>query len=183
MDTPAGGFPHFPLFVSLAGRQAAVIGGGRIASRRVRVLLEFGARVAVVAPALCADLRALAAGGAIEWSARPYRDGDLASAALALAVTDDRAVNHAVAGEANARGIPVSVADSRAESTFYFPAVVRGAGVVAGVVSRTGASHRAVRAAAQRMREALYAAESGARGQPGKPAGRGAGTDGDGRRP
>ena len=48
---------YFPLFVDLEGRQVLVVGGGKIAVRRVRTLLEFGCQITVVSPEVCEELR------------------------------------------------------------------------------------------------------------------------------
>lgn len=45
------------MFVDLKGRYVLVIGGGKIAARRVRTLLEFGCEITVVAPEVCEELR------------------------------------------------------------------------------------------------------------------------------
>ena len=50
---------RFPLFIDLTGRPVTVVGGGRIALRRARVLRDFGARVTVVAPALGGEAEGL----------------------------------------------------------------------------------------------------------------------------
>ena len=73
---------------------------------------------------------------------------------LAVAATDDRAVNHRIAADCAALGIPCSVADSAAESTFFFPAVCEGGGLTAGVVS-DGTQHDKTARAAKRIRTVL----------------------------
>ncbi len=139
---------RFPLFIDLTGRPVTVVGGGRIALRRARVLRDFGARVTVVAPALGGEAEGL------RWTPRAYRPGDLRGAFLAVAATDDRAVNHAVYEEAAALGIPVNVCDCPAECGFFFPAVCRGEGLVAGLVGDGSDHYRTARAAAA-VRRAL----------------------------
>ena len=113
------------------------MGGGAVACRRAEVLSRFGAEVTVIAPPTC---RGGVPGGSAGSGGR-YFPGDLDGAFLAVAATDDRAVNRAVGEEARALGIPVSVADCREECTFFFPAVCQGGGLVAGVVSRGGGDH------------------------------------------
>jgi siroheme synthase (precorrin-2 oxidase/ferrochelatase) len=61
--------------LDLAGRRCVVLGGGEMAALRVAGLLDAGALVAVVAPALPPTLAQLAARGSIEWTARAYRPG------------------------------------------------------------------------------------------------------------
>ncbi len=138
---------HFPLFLDLENRPVVVVGGGTIARRRVEVLKKFGAAVTVIAPTW--------SGEDVTWLARPYAPGDLAGAVLAVAATDNRAVNHAVGEEARQRGIPVSVCDCREECSFYFPAICEGGGVVAGVVSTHGEDHHRTAAAAKCIRRVL----------------------------
>ena len=144
-----GNGSHFPLFVDLAGRPCVIVGGGAIAERRAAVLTRFGAAVTVIAPTWAGTVPG------VDWQARPYAPGDLEGAFLAVAATDDRAVNRQVGEEARALGIPVTVADCRAECTFYFPAVCEGGGVTAGLISRHGADHRRAARAARAVRQAL----------------------------
>ena len=149
-DAPSAG-QRFPLFVSLAGKKALVVGAGKIAARRVEVLTRFGASVTVVAPERRAEFAAA-------WAARPFAPADLDGVYLAVAATDDRAVNHEIYKLCQARHIPVSVADSAAESTFYFPAVCQGGGLTAGLVS-DGSDHHAVARTAKKIRALLEGGE------------------------
>lgn len=139
---------RFPLFLNLLGKRAVVVGGGPVACRRAGVLARFGAEVTLVAP----DCGELPEG--ISWEKRGYRSGELAGAALAVAATGDRSVNRQVGEEARALGIPVSVADSPEECTFFFPAICTGSGLVAGVVGR-GDDHRLTARAAKAIRKTL----------------------------
>ncbi len=111
----------YPLVLDLAGRRVAVVGGGRVALRRVRALLAAGAEVTVIAPRVDPEL----AGLAVTVRQRPYRDGDLAGAWLAQAATDDPAVNAAVAAEAERCRIWCVRADDAALSRAWTPAVAR----------------------------------------------------------
>ncbi len=125
MDAPSKAPPRrFAAFLDLAGRRAVVVGGGPVAARRCEALVACGAEVRVVAPTLCARLEALRAAGTVRHEARRYRAGDLAGADLALAATDERAVNAAIAAEAKAGRVLVNVADDSALSTFDVPMVV-----------------------------------------------------------
>lgn len=138
--------PRFPLFVSLAGQTCVVFGAGAIAARRVGVLRRFGAAVTVVAPESPAGI-------AVD-VVRDYEKSDLSGAFLAVAATNDRQVNHRIAADCADLHIPCSVADCAAESTFFFPAVCEGGGLIAGVVS-DGTAHGKTAAAAKRIRAVL----------------------------
>jgi uroporphyrin-III C-methyltransferase / precorrin-2 dehydrogenase / sirohydrochlorin ferrochelatase len=125
----------YPLVLELAGRRTVVVGGGVVALRRVRGLLDAGASVQVVAPSVLPALAALP----VTVLRRPYADGDLAGAWLAHACTDDAAVNAAVAAEAERRQVPCVRADSAAGGSARTPAVARSAGLVVAVASATTA--------------------------------------------
>ena len=134
--------PRFPLFMDLSGKKAVVIGGGQVGLRRAEALRDFGAEVTVISPSLGRPLEGAA------HLARAYRRGDLAGAILAVAATDDRAVNHAVWEEARAGGVLVNVCDCRSECDFFFPAICQAGNLVAGVVGDGGDPRRTARAAA-----------------------------------
>nr|WP_202884892.1 uroporphyrinogen-III C-methyltransferase [Actinopolymorpha cephalotaxi] len=125
------------MFLDLTGRRAVVVGGGPVAVRRVGGLLDAGAVVTVVAPALCEDLAALVEPGRVDWVAREYSPGDLsgdlggdlrgelAGARVVQAATDDPGTNAAVAAEADAAGIWCVRADDAERSAAWTPATVR----------------------------------------------------------
>lgn len=102
-----------------------VVGGGRVAARKVKGLLASEASVRVVSPDLGADLDALARGGAIKWSARSYRSDDLEGAFLVIAATDDEAVQKQVFIDAEKKRLLVNVADVPARCNFILPALLR----------------------------------------------------------
>lgn len=137
---------------NLRGARVVVVGGGAVAERKVRGLLDAGAAVRLISPALTAGLQALADGGAIEWHARVYQRGDLAGARLAFAATNQRAVNAQVAHDADALGLLCNVADDPQAGGFHLPAVHREPGLVV-AVSTEGTSP----ARAKRLRDQIAA--------------------------
>lgn len=139
---------RFPVFTDLQGKKVVIIGGGSIARRRIETLIPFGADIVVVSPTLTGNTQG------ITWIQRCYQSGDLTGAALAVAATNDRQVNHQVGEAAKALNIPVSVADRKDECTFYFPAICTGKRTLAGVISR-GSDHHATAAAAKHIRTVL----------------------------
>ena len=139
---------RFPMFIDLTGKPAVVVGGGAVGLRRAAVLRGFGADVTVVAP----EAQEMPEG--VRYVRRPYANGDLAGAFLAVAAADDRAVNHAVYQEARGLGIPVNVCDCQEECDFFFPAICRTETLVAGVVG-DGSDHKKTALAAKAVRRAL----------------------------
>ena len=114
----------YPLFANLRDRTVLVVGGGEVAARKCRALLDTGARVTVVAPALHEDFAPWVAAGRIRYVASDFEDSQLDGAALVIAATSDDAVNRRVAGAADGRRIFVNVVDDAELSTFHVPAVV-----------------------------------------------------------
>jgi len=115
----------YPVALSIRGRRAVVVGGGVVAERKARGLLEAGADVLIVAPDVVASLATLTADGSVAWRARRYERGDLDGALLAFAATDDATTNASVAADARAAGILVNDASDRGRGDFATPAVHR----------------------------------------------------------
>jgi siroheme synthase-like protein len=114
----------YSAMLRLEGRTCVVAGGGKVATRKVKRLLESGARVVVISPECGPDLAALAEEGLLSWKRRSFCAGDLQGAALAFAATSSRETNAMVAREAECLGVPVNVADDPAGSSFHVPSVV-----------------------------------------------------------
>jgi precorrin-2 dehydrogenase/sirohydrochlorin ferrochelatase len=115
---------YFPVFLDVKGKLCVVVGGGRVAERKVRSLLKAGARVKVIGPELTAPLSRLGERGAISCLSRPYRGGDLRGASLVIAATDDRPTNERVFRQARKQRVPVNVVDDPGHSSFIVPSVV-----------------------------------------------------------
>jgi precorrin-2 dehydrogenase/sirohydrochlorin ferrochelatase len=111
--------------LALEGKTAVVVGGGKVALRKAQDLLAAKARVTVVAPAPCADIRLLASRNRVAGIWRDYAASDLEGAAVVIAATGDEQVNARVASDAQAARVPVNVVDRPALCTFTVPATVR----------------------------------------------------------
>ncbi|MCI0475069.1 MAG: bifunctional precorrin-2 dehydrogenase/sirohydrochlorin ferrochelatase [Anaerolineales bacterium] len=130
---------HYPITLVDLEEGAIVVGGGAVAARKVRGLLDAGARVTVIAPQLTRELEDLVRDTRIAVIRRAYQNGDLRDARVVIAATDEPQVNQAVYDEARARGILVNVVDDPAHCTFHVPAIVR-RGNLAIAISTGGAS-------------------------------------------
>lgn len=151
----------YPLSLSRPhGQRAVVVGGGPIGQRKCAGLLSAGIPVRLISPTATAQLAEWAAAGTIDWDNRLYAPGDLASASLAFAATNDRAANAAVAQEAAAQGILCNVADAPAEGTFHTPATIRHGDVVI-AISTLSADPRRAKALRERLEAWLIAQDEG----------------------
>ena len=123
---------YFPLFMELKDRDCLVVGGGRVAWHKVKVLMDFGARVSVVAPAIIPEMGEL---GPVQQFQREFSDGDVKGRTLVVAATDDEVLNRRISGLCQERGIPVNAVDQIQDCSFIFPAYVKQGEVVAAVSS------------------------------------------------
>lgn len=144
---------HFPLFISLKGRKVIIVGGGNIALRRVKSLLNFGALITVVAPEVKRELMDLTP--KISISKREYQKKDLKDAFMVIATTDNRKVNQKVYEDSQDYQILVNIADKKELNNFYFPAIFSNNEIIGGLVSVGGGNHKLVKEKAFLIREFL----------------------------
>jgi len=142
--------PTYPVNLLLAGRPVLVVGGGRVAAQKVAGLRPAGARITVVAPDIG---RSLADDPEITCHLRPYAPGEVAGYRLAIACTDDPAVNATVAADGEAANVWVNSADDPPNCHFFLPAVVRRPPIQLAV--STGGTSPALAAWLRRRLEAL----------------------------
>jgi uroporphyrin-III C-methyltransferase/precorrin-2 dehydrogenase/sirohydrochlorin ferrochelatase len=115
---------YFPLFLDIQAKPVLLVGGGEIAARKFALLKDAGARVTVVAPELGNAMQAALAREEIVHVARGFAASDLEGQWLAVAATNDRAVNARVSEVAAAARIPCNVVDDRELSSFIMPAII-----------------------------------------------------------
>ena len=149
---------RFPIFIDLEDQLVVVVGSGKIAQRRMRTLLAYGAKLRIISPRAGVELPEDIQQNyqQVEIWARDYEAGDLQGAVLAIAATDQRQTNQALAEEARAEKIFVSIADRKEESSFYFPAVWTGSKLSVGIVS-DGQDHHYMKKSADKIRALLDA--------------------------
>jgi uroporphyrin-III C-methyltransferase/precorrin-2 dehydrogenase/sirohydrochlorin ferrochelatase len=126
---------YLPLFLQLRSQPAVIVGGGRVAVRKVDLLLKSGSDVTVVAPELREELHKLAASGKLRHIPARFEAAHLDGAMIVIAATNDHDVNAAVSAASRARRIPVNVVDNPALSTFIFPAIVDRSPIIVAVSS------------------------------------------------
>jgi siroheme synthase-like protein len=130
---------YYPIFLDIGDRRCVVVGGGQVALRKVKALLEHMASVEVISPELCPELNQLAKRGEIHVLRRGYQAGDLQNAFIVIAATDDSETNLAVVGEARKSAVLANVVDDTDNSDFILPSYMR-RGDVTIAVSTAGKS-------------------------------------------
>ena len=118
--------PVFPVFLKLEGRRVLVVGGGPVASGKLRALLDAGARITLVAPEVVEEIERLS--DHVSILRRPFEPGDLDGAWYVVAAAPPD-VNREVARAADARHVFVNAVDDLESATAYAGGIVQRAGV------------------------------------------------------
>lgn len=125
---------YLPLFHKLQDRLVLVVGGGEVALRKARLLVESGAILRVVAPEIRDELRELA-GPSAQVLQRGYQATDLDGVCLVIAATDNEPLNADISAQAQALGIPVNVVDAPKLCSVIFPAIVDRSPLIVAITS------------------------------------------------
>lgn len=129
---------YFPMFVDLSEKPCLIVGGGKVACRKVKVMLDFGARVRVVAKEISQELRYLERTLAdsedpklMEIKRKSFEEKDCDGMGLVIAATDDKALNHEIAQYCKMQGIMVNAVDQKEDCSFIFPSYVKEGNLIA----------------------------------------------------
>lgn len=138
---------YFPMFVDMTERECLIVGGGNVAYRKVIVMLDFGAKVTVVAENICDELRKLTIDdiasedntgsytankeNRITFIKRRFERKDCDGMEMVIAATDDNALNHEIAEYCKAKDIMVNAVDQKADCSFIFPSYIKEKNLVA----------------------------------------------------
>ena len=141
---------YYPAFLDLHGRFAVVVGGGRVAERKVLTLLACGAQVSVISPKLTRRLSLLNKAGAFQHKKRRWRVKDLTKALLTIAATDDRKVNGEIARRIDSNVRLINVVDDPSRCNIIAPSIVKRGDLILAI--STGGKSPAL---ARRVREDL----------------------------
>ena len=148
---------YFPMFVDISEKEILVVGGVKIAARRIRTLLDFTVHITVITPALDEKLRQYADLEKFRWVQRKYRESDITGSDkpdIVLAATGDTEVNAEIGRLCRSLGICVNVADKKEMCDFYFPSIVKTEEVVIGINSG-GANPGATKRTREKIEEWL----------------------------
>lgn len=113
---------YYPVFLNLKNKGCVVVGGGKVAERKVLSLLKSGAEVTVISPELTKRLKKESLSGRIKHIPRRYKKGDLKNAFLVIAATDSNEINEKVSEDAPHL---INVVDVPSLCNFIVPSVVK----------------------------------------------------------
>lgn len=142
----------YPVFVELEGKKIVVVGGGKVAHRKVVALLECGAAIHLVGRELTPALNRMVENGDIRFLGREFRVEYLNHAFMIIAATDDKDLNHRISASARESGVLVNAVDQPPDCDFIVPSILR-RGDLQIAISTSGKSP----ALARRIRKRLEA--------------------------
>lgn len=145
---------YYPVFLNLQGKLGLVVGGGRVAERKVQGLLRAGVNVKVISPQLTKKLIKLKEQGKIIGHLRNFRSADLKNAYLAIAATNDHSINEKIYQQAEAQKIPVNVVDDPEHSSFIVPSLVKRGDIIL-AISTSGKSPALARFLRQKLEKEI----------------------------
>lgn len=119
---------YFPMFIELKDRYCLVVGGGRIALHKVKVMKEFGARIKVIAPKILPEILRIEE---VECCRKDFEKEDLKNQELVIVATDHPEQNHRISQMCRMEKIPVNVVDQIEDCSFIFSAYLKEGEVVA----------------------------------------------------
>ena len=141
---------YYPVHLDIQNRKVLVVGGGSVGTRKVKTLLDCGARVTVVSPEVSRQLRELAASGDIKLAERSYQSEDLNGVFVVIGATDDERLNQQISSDADRLNTLCNIADRPEVCNFILPSIVQRDDLVI-TISTSGQSP----ALAKKLRKAL----------------------------
>ena len=150
--------PYFPMFIDLSDKNIVVVGGGNIATRRVKTLLSFTRNIRVIAPKVTMEMMELSKAGYVELITRPVKRTDFGMAYMVIAATNDWKLNDEIYRVCKEEGIYVNVADDKSKCDFYFPGIYMKDEVVIGITA-SGLDHSRAKKVRLAIQEAMEASD------------------------
>ncbi|TXE33219.1 uroporphyrinogen-III C-methyltransferase [Serratia marcescens] len=126
---------YLPIFADLKQRPVLVVGGGDVAARKVDLLQRAGAEIRIVAQSLSPELEQQRQQGQVLWLGKSFDPQQLDDVFMAIAATDDNALNAAVFAEADKRRVLANVVDDQPRCSFIFPSIIDRSPLVVAVSS------------------------------------------------
>jgi precorrin-2 dehydrogenase / sirohydrochlorin ferrochelatase len=123
----------YPIILEGTRIKALIVGGGPVAARKARALIESGASVRVASPQLSPEMQSLVESGSVVWTRADYNESMIGDASLVFAATDSEDVNSKVASDSRSRGVPVNIASDASHGDFCTPATHRDGPVLVAV--------------------------------------------------
>ncbi|ROR28289.1 uroporphyrin-III C-methyltransferase/precorrin-2 dehydrogenase/sirohydrochlorin ferrochelatase/precorrin-2 dehydrogenase/sirohydrochlorin ferrochelatase [Mobilisporobacter senegalensis] len=130
---------YFPFYVDISNQNCLVVGGGKIAYRKIKILLEFNVRIKIIAPGISRQIYDLESEinkkhlKKIIIIDREFEDGDIDDTDFVIAATDNEHLNSHISRLCKRNNKMVNVVDVKEECSFIFPAIIKMKEMVVGI--------------------------------------------------
>lgn len=124
---------YLPVFLDIRDKSCLVVGGGKIAARKLKQLLTAGANVKLVSPEICNEIASQLENSSIDYHQRTFAPADIDSQILTFAATNNEAINIKIAEASATAGIPCNVVDIAENGSFIMPSIIDRSPVIAAV--------------------------------------------------
>jgi len=141
---------YYPVLLELENKNVLIVGGGKVAQRKVETLLECGALLSIVSKGLTANLKALIETRRVHFLSDEFNDKHLDNIFLVVAATNDKQLNHRVSESAKKRGLLINAVDQPPDCNFIVPSIIKKGDLLI-AISTSGKSP----ALAKRLREEI----------------------------
>ncbi len=128
---------YFPFFINIANKEFLIVGGGNIAYRKIKSLLEFNASITIVSDLFIDEILDLSKNHNISLIQKVYAEIDLnlKDYFCVISATDDAVVNSNISKACLERNILVNIADDIDKCNFIFPAIVKDEDIIIGITT------------------------------------------------
>lgn len=116
---------YLPIYIDVEDFSALVIGGGKVALRKIKTLLDFDATVTVLSPKFCAEIIKLIRENKITQIKKNYQTGDIAGYRIVFCTTNNSEVSYQVKQDCYSQGVLLNVADVPELCNFIMPAIIK----------------------------------------------------------
>jgi precorrin-2 dehydrogenase/sirohydrochlorin ferrochelatase len=148
---------YYPIFLDLKDQNVLVVGGGKVAERKILNLLRYGCRIHVVSPGLTSQLEKLVLEKKIQHIPEQSLNQAMGKASMVIAATDDPAVNGQIASRAKERGLLVNAVDQPQDCNFIMPSIVKSGDLQ--IAISTGGKSPALAKKIRKELQALFGSE------------------------
>lgn len=127
---------YFPLFINLKDKKVLIVGGGKIAYRKLEKLINFEAKITIVAPDICKEIKELEQkNNNINLLEKSFEKEDIINSYLVIAATNDKAMNTKISNYCKEENIQINAVDDLENCTFIFPALIKKDNLTIGITT------------------------------------------------
>lgn len=121
---------YFPFFIDIENKKCVIVGGGKVALRKIKKLLPFNPKITVIAPEICDEIKE---NNKVNILQRNFADSDIENAFMVISATDDNSLNAHIFELCQKNNILINTVDNKEKCGFIFPALVKKENLTVGI--------------------------------------------------